>query len=59
MTDVERMAKEEKARYQREWRAKNRDKVRAINARYWARRAEKTVAAQKEGKHGKGGETSA
>lgn len=27
--------------YQREWRAKNRDRVRAYNQRYWERRGEK------------------
>lgn len=27
--------------YAREWRAKNREKVRTYNARYWARKAEK------------------
>lgn len=37
---------QEKARlarnaYHREWRAKNREKVREIDARYWARRAER------------------
>lgn len=30
-----------KARYQREWRAKNKDRVRAINQRYWQKRAER------------------
>lgn len=30
--------------YYREWRAKNRDKVKAINQRYWQRRAEKAKA---------------
>lgn len=25
--------------YQREWRAKNRDKIRASEARYWAKKA--------------------
>ena len=40
MTDLQiREAKDERNRYQREWRAKNKDKVRAINARYWAKRA--------------------
>ena len=34
-------AREEYNRYQREWRARNKDKVRAIKKRYWARRAQK------------------
>ena len=32
--------------YQREWRKKNKDKVRVNNLRYWERKAQK--AAQKE-----------
>ena len=31
--------------YHREWRAKNRDKVKAINARYWEKRAHKAAGA--------------
>lgn len=33
--------------YQREWRRRNKDKVRATNLRYWERKAQK--AEQKEG----------
>ena len=33
-------------KYSREWRAKNPDKVREINERYWARRAEREAAEQ-------------
>ena len=29
--------------YQREWRRKNKDKVRANNLRYWERKAQKAV----------------
>lgn len=36
--------------YYREWRAKNPDKVRAKNLRYWQRKAEK--AAEQQGKEG-------
>ena len=46
------MAKKAKADYQKtymkKWRAKNPDKVRENNLRYWARRAEREAAAQKE-----------
>ncbi|HJD20978.1 MAG TPA: hypothetical protein H9915_04070 [Candidatus Gemmiger faecigallinarum] len=37
--------------YMRNWRAKNRDRVREYNARYWAKRAEREAqnAHQKEG----------
>lgn len=41
-------------KYYAEWRAKNRDKVREYNARYWAKRAEREAKAteQKEGETG-------
>lgn len=39
--------------YLRNWRAKNRDKVREYNARYWAKRLEReTKAAGQEQKEG-------
>ena len=40
------LARKAKNRYQREWRARNRDRVRESNLRYWARIAavEKEVA---------------
>ncbi len=31
--------------YHREWRAKNRDKVKAINARYWEKKAQQAAGA--------------
>ncbi len=34
-------ARKEYNRYQREWRAKNKDRVREINRRYWEKRANK------------------
>ena len=37
-------AKAARAAYMRRWRAENRDKVRAINQNYWARRAAKEAA---------------
>lgn len=41
-------AKEERRRYQREWRARNKDRVRVINQRYWANRAQQRLAAEAE-----------
>lgn len=52
MGNRDEMARAEKARYQREWRARNREKVREINKRYWMRRAEKAAAERKEAKDG-------
>ena len=44
--------------YLRNWRAKNRDKVREYNARYWAKRLEREAKAagqeQKEGDENNG-----
>ena len=34
-------AKEARRTYMREWRSRNKDKVREANRRYWERRAEK------------------
>jgi hypothetical protein len=45
---MDEQAKEERRKYQREWRRKNKDKVRVINQRYWANRAQKRLAAQEE-----------
>ena len=39
-------AKEARRAYLREWRAKNKDRIRDYNARYWAKRAKR---ANKEG----------
>ena len=41
------------AAYQRAWRAKNREKVREINKRYWAKKAAQSLAAQEEQADGK------
>ena len=50
MSTVE-MEKARQARnaYHREWRAKNKEKVKEINARYWANRAAKE--ADEDGKY--------
>lgn len=45
---LEELAIEERRRYQREWRAKNKDKVRAQNQKFWIRQAQKRLAAQEE-----------
>lgn len=45
---LEEKAKEERREYFRQWRAKNPDKVRENNRRYWERRAAKKETAAKE-----------
>lgn len=49
-TDEATLARRE---YQKKWRAKNRDKVRAYNTAYWQRQAEKMKEAKQDaaGKH--------
>lgn len=43
-TTLQERAAEERREYFRQWRAKNKDKVRENNRRYWERRAEKKAA---------------
>ena len=40
---IEEKAKELRNRYHREWRAKNPEKVRARNKRYWEKKAAKAL----------------
>lgn len=40
---------EERREYFRQWRAKNKDKVRESNRRYWERRAAKKANVEQEG----------
>ncbi len=49
MTEKEliKIARDEKNRYQREWRAAHKEQVRAANAKYWAKRAAR-LAQEKE-----------
>lgn len=51
--DTERQAKIKAARnaYMREWRKKNPERAKAINDRYWARRAERLAAEREEAEH--------
>lgn len=45
---LEEKAKEERREYYRQWRAKNPDKVRENNRRYWEKRAAKKAEDEKE-----------
>ena len=42
-------AKEAQREYYREWRAKNKERIKKSNARYWKRRAEKMSEKKREG----------
>jgi len=48
MNQLNEQARKIRAEYYRQWRAKNRDKVREANQRYWERKAEK-LHSQREG----------
>lgn len=43
MKNIDAIAREERLAYMREWRAKNKDKVRANNKRYWEKKALKRI----------------
>jgi len=45
---IEELAAEERKEYFRQWRQKNKDKVKKHNATYWQRRAEKKLNEQGE-----------
>ena len=42
--EIKEMAREAHNAYQREWRAKNKDKVKASNERYWEKRVKRLLA---------------
>lgn len=48
MQDLEKIAREERNAYFREWRSKNKDKVKAINKRYWENRAKNNTKKKQE-----------
>ena len=41
---IQELIKEERRLYAKEWRAKNPDKVRAANWRYWEKRVQQRIA---------------
>lgn len=47
--DEKEAARLERNRYMREYRAKNPDKVRAMNKKYWEKRAAKTAREKEDG----------
>lgn len=47
-TKMEELARAERLEYFRNWRAKNKDKVRESNRKYWQKRAEKRLQEQSE-----------
>lgn len=49
---LEQTAAEIRREYQRQWRQKNRDKVRRYNEAYWRRLAERKLA-EEDGNNGK------
>lgn len=54
--DIESKAKEMRREYARKWRAKNKDKVKAANERYWLKKAADSIESENEERsdeHGK------
>ena len=49
--EVRELARQERNRYSREWRAKNKDRVRETNRKYWERRAAKLAASERGEDH--------
>lgn len=47
---MQKSARDARNNYYRRWRANNKDRVRAYNARYWAKRAERMAQEQAAGK---------
>ena len=45
---IDEAIREEKRAYSKRWRAENKDKVAASNARYWRKRAEQKLKAEQE-----------
>ena len=41
--EIQKLVREERRRYAREWRKKNPEKVRAANKRYWERKVQKRL----------------
>lgn len=41
-SELEKEAKRLEAEYHRKWRAENKEKVKAINKRYWLKKAQKS-----------------
>ncbi len=48
MNTIEQIAKNLEAEYHRNWRSKNKEKVKAINKRYWLKKAEKELKERSE-----------
>lgn len=48
--EIVQLIKEEKNRYAREWRAKNPDRVKAANRKYWLKKISERLASEEGGK---------
>lgn len=44
--EIQELVREERRRYAREWRAKNPEKVKAANQRYWERKAQARLSTE-------------
>jgi hypothetical protein len=48
MNNMSKDAKDARNEYMRKWRARNKDKVREYNQRYWERKAQEMAVAEPE-----------
>ena len=48
MTNIEEIARKLRNKKAKEWREKNKDRVKAINKRYWEKKAKQYLAKEKE-----------
>ena len=50
-TEIQQLIRETRAEYYGAWRAKNKDKVAAINRRYWIKKAAARLAERQKERH--------
>lgn len=48
MNLIEKKAKKLQAQYHRQWRSKNKEKVKEINKRYWLKKAQEQLKAKED-----------
>lgn len=54
--DIQELARIARREYHRAWRAKNKEKIKATNARYWAKKATQLLRSEEQSKEDKSDE---
>ena len=52
MDKLDELARREKLKYFKDWRSKNRDKIKKNNQNYWRRKAERKLQEQQQQREG-------